>query len=165
MEKIIQRRLSSKIMGFGAEIVNHKDKSIGETLRNIQPEDLIKYGMIPEFLGRLPVIAPLDELSEQTLIRILKEPKNALIKQYMKLFEIEGVSLRFTDSALGAVAKGAVKRKSGARGLRAILENCMLNIMYNLPSIENVKECVISEDVIINNEEPILLYEQKKKQA
>lgn len=165
LEKIIQRRISAKVMGFGAEIVNNKNKSIGETLKHIQPEDLIKYGMIPEFLGRLPVIAPLDELSEQTLIRILKEPKNALIKQYMKLFEMEGVSLRFTDSALAAIAKGATKRKSGARGLRAILENCMLNIMYNLPSIENVKECVISEDVIINNEEPILLYEQKKKQA
>jgi ATP-dependent Clp protease ATP-binding subunit ClpX len=165
LEKIIQRRIGSKVMGFGAEIVKNNDKSIGETLQSIQPEDLIKYGMIPEFLGRLPVIATLDELSEKTLIRILKEPKNALIKQYIKLFEMEGVNLRFTDSALAAIAKESVKRKSGARGLRAILETSMLNIMYEIPSIENVKECVLSEDVILNKEDPILLYEQKKKQA
>jgi ATP-dependent Clp protease ATP-binding subunit ClpX len=165
LEKIIQRRMGSKVMGFGSEISKNYDKSIGETLQAIQPEDLIKYGMIPEFLGRLPVIATLDELSEKTLIRILREPKNALIKQYIKLFEMEGVNLRFTDSALSAIAKEAVKRKSGARGLRAILETSMLNIMYELPSIENVKECVLSEDVILNKEDPILLYEQKKKQA
>jgi ATP-dependent Clp protease ATP-binding subunit ClpX len=131
----------------------------------VQPEDLIKYGMIPEFLGRLPVIATLHELNEESLIRILKEPKNALIKQYQKLFEMEGVNLRFTDSALAAVAKEAVKRKSGARGLRAIMESCMLDIMYDLPSLENVKECVISEDVVFNKEDPILLFEQNKKQA
>jgi ATP-dependent Clp protease ATP-binding subunit ClpX len=165
LERIIQRRTGSKVMGFGAEIVKNNEKSIGETLQSIQPEDLIKYGMIPEFLGRLPVIATLDELSEKTLIRILKEPKNALIKQYIKLFEMEGVNLRLTDSALSAIAKEAVKRKSGARGLRAILEASMLNIMYEIPSIENVKECVLSEDVILNKEDPILLYEQKKKQA
>ncbi len=165
LERIIQRRTGSKVMGFGAEIVKNNEKSIGETLQSIQPEDLIKYGMIPEFLGRLPVIATLDELSEKTLIRILREPKNALIKQYIKLFEMEGVNLRLTDSALSAIAKEAVKRKSGARGLRAILEASMLNIMYEIPSIENVKECVLSEDVILNKEDPILLYEQKKKQA
>jgi len=165
LEEIIRRRTGSKVMGFGAEIVKHNDKNIGEILECIQPEDLIKYGLIPEFLGRLPVIATLDELSEQTLIRILTEPKNALIKQYAKLFEMEGVNLRFTDSALSAVGKEAVKRKSGARGLRAILESCMLNIMFDIPSIENVKECVLSEDVVMNKEDPILLYEQKKKQA
>ncbi len=165
LEEIIRRRTGSKVMGFGAEIVKHNDKNIGEILECIQPEDLIKYGLIPESLGRLPVIATLDELSEQTLIRILTEPKNALIKQYAKLFEMEGVNLRFTDSALSAVGKEAVKRKSGARGLRAILESCMLNIMFDIPSIENVKECVLSEDVVMNKEEPILLYEQKKKQA
>ena len=165
LEQIIRRRTGSKVMGFGSAITKETDKSVGEVLRMIQPEDLIKYGLIPEFLGRLPVIATLDELSEPTLIRILKEPKNALVKQYIKLFEMEDVNLRFTDSALSAIAQEAVKRKSGARGLRAILESSMLSIMYDIPSAENVKECVISEDVILNKEEPILLYEQKKKQA
>lgn len=165
LEQIIQRRLGSKVMGFGANIIKPEKKNIGEILRMLQPEDLIKFGLIPEFLGRLPVITTLDELNESTLIRILKEPKNALIKQYKKLFEIEGVNLRFTDSALSAIAKEAMKRKSGARGLRAIMENCLLDIMYKIPSIENVKECVIGEDVVLNKEEPILLYEQTKKQA
>jgi len=165
LEKIIQRRLGSKMMGFGAKIVKEKEKSIGEILRDVRPEDLIKFGLIPEFLGRLPVVATLDELAEETLIRILTEPNNALAKQFQKLFEMEGVNLRLTDSALSAIAKEAMKRKSGARGLRAIMESCMLEIMYELPSIENVKECVISEDVVLNKEDPILLYEQTKKQA
>ena len=121
--------------------------------------------MIPEFLGRLPIIASLGELSESSLIRILTEPKNALVKQYQKLFEIEGVNLRFTDTALAAIAKQATKRKSGARGLRSIMENCLLDIMYEIPSVENVKECVISEDVVLNREDPILLFEKTKKQA
>jgi len=165
LEPIIKRRLGAKAMGYGAKIVGEKERSVGEILKMVQPEDLIKFGLIPEFLGRLPVIATLDELNEATLIRILSEPKNALIKQFKKLFELEGVNLRFTDSALAAIARGALKRKSGARGLRAILESCMLDIMYDLPSIQNVKECVISEDVVMNKEEPILLYEQTKKQA
>jgi ATP-dependent Clp protease ATP-binding subunit ClpX len=165
LEKIIQRRLGSKMMGFGAKIVQEKERSIGEILNLVQPEDLIKFGLIPEFLGRLPVIATLDELAEDALIRILQEPKNALLKQFKKLFEMEGVNLRLTDSALSAIAKEATKRKSGARGLRAILEGCMLDIMYELPSTENVKECVIGEDVVLHKEEPILLYEQTKKQA
>ena len=165
LEQVIKRRLGSKVMGFGADIVKQEDKSTGELLKKILPEDLIKFGLIPEFVGRLPVIATLSELSEPTLIRILTEPKNALIKQFQKLFEIEGVNLRLTDSALSAVAKEAMKRKSGARGLRAILETCMIDIMYEIPSIEDVKECVISEDVVLNKEAPILLYEQKKKQA
>ena len=165
LEKIVQRRLGAKMMGYGAKIVAEKEQSIGDTLKLVRPEDLIKFGLIPEFLGRLPVVATLDELTEATLIRILSEPKNALIKQFKKLFELEDVNLRFTDSALLAVAREALKRKSGARGLRAILESCMLNIMYELPSIDDVKECVISEDVVMNKEEPILLYEQSKKQA
>jgi ATP-dependent Clp protease ATP-binding subunit ClpX len=152
-------------MGFGAKIIQEKERTVSETLKMVQPEDLIKYGMIPEFLGRLPVIATLHELNEDSLIRILKEPKNALIKQYQKLFEMEGVNLRFTDSALSAVSRESIKRKSGARGLRAIMESCMLDIMYELPSLENVKECVISEDVVLNKEDPILLFEQTKKQA
>jgi len=165
LDKVIQRRLSSKVMGFGADVQAKEKNTIGELLRKLEPEDLIKYGLIPEFLGRLPVMATLDELSEETLIRILQEPKNALVKQFQKLFEMEGVNLRFTDSALTAVAKKAVNRKSGARGLRAIIEKCMLEIMYELPSIDDVKECVISEEVVLNKEDPILLYEQKKKKA
>ena len=165
LDGIIQRRIGAKTMGFGANIARPEERNIGDTLKLIQPEDLIKYGLIPEFLGRLPVIATLDELNEATLIRILREPKNALIKQFQKLFEMEGVNLRLTDSALAAIAQEAIKRKSGARGLRSIMENCMINIMYDLPSIENVKECVIGEDVVLSHEEPILLYEQKKKQA
>ncbi len=165
LDQIIKRRLGSKAMGFGARIVKEKEASIGEILKEVQPEDLIKFGLIPEFLGRLPIIATLDELSVQTLIRILTEPRNALVKQYQKLFEMEGVNLRLTDSALNAIATEAVKRKSGARGLRAILESCMLDIMYEIPSIANVKECVIGEDVVLQKEDPILLYEQTKKQA
>ena len=165
LEQIINRRMGSKLMGFGAKVKKETERSLGETLRHVQPEDLIKFGLIPEFLGRLPVIATLDELSAETLVRILTEPKNALIKQYKKLFEIEGVNLRLTDSALTAIADEALKRKSGARGLRAILESCMLDIMYEIPSKEDVKECVIGEEVVRKNEEPILLYEPSKKQA
>ncbi|MFC1578524.1 ATP-dependent Clp protease ATP-binding subunit ClpX [Thermodesulfobacteriota bacterium] len=165
LENIIQRRLGSKMMGFGAKIVQEKERSIGDILKLVQPEDLIKFGLIPEFLGRLPVIATLGELNEDALVRILTEPKNALLRQFKKLFEMEGVNLRLTDSALSAIAKEAQKRKSGARGLRAILESCMLDIMYELPSSENVKECVIGEDVVLHKEDPILLYEQTKKQA
>jgi ATP-dependent Clp protease ATP-binding subunit ClpX len=163
--EIIQRRLGSKIMGFGAKIVKQEEKNIGETLKMVQPEDLIKYGLIPEFLGRLPVIATLGELNATALIRILKEPKNALIKQFKKLMEIEGVNLRLTDSALTAIAEEAMKRKSGARGLRAIMEKCMTDVMYEIPSMENVKECVIGEDTVINQEDPILLFEQPRKKA
>ena len=165
LDNIIQRRLGDKVMGFGAKVVKQGALSTGELLKKIRPEDLIKFGLIPEFLGRLPVVATLHELSEETLVRILTEPKNALVKQYQKLFEMESVNLRFTDSALTAIAQEAVKRKSGARGLRAIMESSMLSIMYEIPSIENVKECVISEDVVLTKEDPILLYEQTKKQA
>ena len=165
LDEIIQRRLGSKIMGFGAKIVKQEEKSIGEILKMVQPEDLIKYGLIPEFLGRIPVIATLGELNVPALIRILIEPKNALIKQYKKLMEMEGINLRLTDSALSAIAELAMKRKSGARGLRAIMEKCMLDVMYDIPSMENVKECVIGEDTVINHEDPILLFEQPRKKA
>jgi ATP-dependent Clp protease ATP-binding subunit ClpX len=165
LDQIIQRRLGSKVMGFGAKITKKEEKNIGETLKMVQPEDLIKYGLIPEFLGRLPVIATLGELNAEALIRILKEPKNALIKQFKKLMEIEGVNLRLTDSALTAIAEEAMKRKSGARGLRAIMEKCMIDVMYEIPSMENVKECVIGEDTVLNQEDPILLFEQPQKKA
>jgi len=165
LDKIIQRRVGAKSMGFGANIRKQEENSLGDILRMHQTEDLIRYGLIPEFLGRLPVIATLDELTEASLIEILTKPKNALLKQFQKLFEIEGVNLRFTDEALSAVAKEAMKRKSGARGLRSIMESTMLSIMYEIPSKENVKECVINEDVVLNKEEPLLLFEQTKKQA
>lgn len=165
LEGIIKRRLGSNVVGFGAKVKGQAERNIGDTLRLIQPEDLIKFGLIPEFLGRLPVIATLDDLTAPSLIRILREPRNALVKQFQRLFEMEGVNLRFTDSALTAIADEALKRKSGARGLRAIMEESMLDIMYEIPSVDNVRECVIGEDVILHKEDPILLYEQTKKQA
>ena len=164
LDKIVGRRLEAKTMGFRGKVTQQKTESIGEVLKRVQPEDLIKFGMIPEFLGRLPIIATLDELNEESLIRILQEPKNALVKQYQKLFEMEDVNLRFTDNALSAIAKEAMKRKTGARGLRSIMEDCLLDIMYEIPSIEHVKECVVGEDVVMNKAAPILLYEQNKKQ-
>ncbi|RTZ98961.1 MAG: ATP-dependent Clp protease ATP-binding subunit ClpX [Deltaproteobacteria bacterium] len=165
LERIIQSRQGSRMMGFGANITDQKKMNIGETLARVRPEDLIKFGLIPEFLGRLPVIATLNELGADALVRILTEPKNALVKQFQKLFEMEGVNLRFTDTALAAISKEALKRKSGARGLRSIMEKCLINIMYEIPSIENVRECVVNEEVVLKDEDPILLYEQNKKQA
>ncbi len=167
LEKIIEHRISAKSMGFGSKIISKEDKNknIGDTLKLIRTEDLVKFGLIPEFLGRLPIISTLRELKEDSLIKILSQPKNALVKQYKKLFEIEGVNLKFTDSSLLAIAKEAMKRKSGARGLRSIMENCLLDIMYEIPSMDNVKECLVSEEVVLNKEKPILLYEQSKKQA
>lgn len=166
LDKIIEKRLGSHMMGFGANIVSHRNRSQSELLKNVETEDLIKFGLIPEFVGRLPIVATLEDLDENALIKILTEPKNALIKQFKKLFELEGVNLRFTDSALAAIANESMKRNSGARGLRAIIESTMLDIMYRLPSIPGVKECVVGEEVVLNKEEPILLYEQQsKKQA
>jgi len=165
LEEIIQHRLGGKVMGFGADIQSQKERKIGEILQMVQPEDLIKFGLIPEFVGRLPVIGTLGELNEAALVRILTEPKNALVKQFQKLFEFENVALRFTDSALKAIAGKSVERKSGARGLRAIMEAAMLDIMYETPSMNAVKECVINEEVILSSEEPILLLEQSQEVA
>ncbi|MBW2369333.1 MAG: ATP-dependent Clp protease ATP-binding subunit ClpX [Deltaproteobacteria bacterium] len=165
LDQIIERRKGANTIGYGANIRKKSNRKPGEIIKDVQPEDLIKFGLIPEFLGRLPVVATLNELNEDSLVKILTEPKNSLIKQFKYLFQMEAVNLRFTDSALSAIAKQALKRKSGARGLRAILEMCMLEIMYEIPSIENVKECVVGEDVVLNKEAPILLYEQTKKQA
>jgi len=159
LDKIIKNRIGAKTMGFTADVKEQRDEEpLGEVLARCQPEDLIRFGLIPEFVGRLPVVAILDELSEDALIRILKEPKNALVKQYAKLFEFEGVELKFTDEALGAVAKLALGRKSGARGLRSILESSMLETMYDLPSLKDVQECVVGEEVITRGEQPLLLY-------
>ncbi len=165
LDQIIRRRIGSKLMGFGAKVISQTETSPSEILKQLETEDLIKFGLIPEFVGRLPVMATLQELDEDALIQILTRPKNAIIKQFQKLFEIENVNLRFTDSALAAIAAESLKRKAGARGLRAILESAMLDIMYELPSIGGVKECVIGEEVILKREEPILLYENSKKQA
>jgi ATP-dependent Clp protease ATP-binding subunit ClpX len=158
LEKIIEQRTAAKTIGFGADIKALHERDTGEVLKDVLPEDLLKFGLIPEFIGRLPVVATLEELSVEALIDILKKPKNALVKQYQKLFDFENVKLRFTEGAFMAIAKEAVKRKSGARGLRAILENIMLDVMYEIPSQPNVSECIISEEVVLRRESPILLY-------
>jgi ATP-dependent Clp protease ATP-binding subunit ClpX len=165
LENIISKRMGANTMGFGAKIKSKKEKRLGEVLSEVHSEDLLKFGLIPEFIGRLPVIATLDDLDESTLIRILMEPKDSIIKQYKKLFELENVNLKFTDGALRAVAKLSMERKSGARGLRSILENTMLEVMYEIPSQREIKECVINEDVVTNNEKPILIYETKSESA
>lgn len=165
LEKIVERRISTNTMGFGAKVTRKGQKKIGELLEQLKPEDLIKFGLIPEFLGRLPIVTSLGELNESSLIRILTEPKNALVKQYKRLFDFEGINLKFTDEALAVMAKEAVKRKSGARGLRAIMEETMLDIMYEVPSIKDISECVVGEEVVLKHEEPILLFKQTKKQA
>jgi len=165
LDRIVEQRIGSKSMGFGAEIKSRTERRVGELLAEVQSEDLLKFGFIPEFIGRMPVIASLDDLDEAALVAILKEPKNALIKQYQKLFEFEKVKLRFTEGALLAVAKEALKRKSGARGLRSILESIMLEIMYELPSQTNIQECIINEDTITHKEKPIVLYAKKAESA
>ncbi len=165
LDKIILSRIGSKTVGFEADIRGQSNLSLEEILSLVQPEDLLKFGLIPEFIGRLPVIASLGELSLEALVRILTEPKNALVKQYEKLFEMEGIKLGFTEDALKAVSKEALDRKSGARGLRAILEKVMLDIMYELPSRSAVTECVIGEEVILKDEPPLLLYENQIEYA
>ncbi|MDX2480537.1 MAG: ATP-dependent Clp protease ATP-binding subunit ClpX [Desulfuromusa sp.] len=159
LEKIITKRISAKTMGFGAEVRSIKEEDLGQLLGKVQPADLLKFGLIPEFVGRLPMIATLAELDEAALIQILHEPKNALVKQYQRLFEMENVHLRFTDGALVAIAKEALTRKTGARGLRSILENSMLDVMYDIPSQDRVKEVVLNEDVITKGTKPIILYD------
>ncbi len=166
LEKIIKNRIGAKMMGFTADVRERDEETpLGEILAQCQPEDQIRYGLIPEFVGRLPVVATLDELSEDALIRILREPKNALTKQYAKLFELEGVELKFTDEALQAVAHQALERKSGARGLRSILESSMLDIMYDLPSLKDVQEVLVGEEVITEGEQPLLLYSNQAEYA
>ena len=165
LDKIIEARVGRSGMGFGAEIKRREERRVGDLLTMIQPEDLLKYGLIPEFVGRLPVIATLHDLDEAALVRILREPKNAIIKQYQKYFDLEKVRLKFTDDAVAAIAKEALKRGTGARGLRAILEEVMLEIMYDLPSIEGLKECIITREVILNHERPLLVTEAQEQSA
>ncbi len=154
LEEMIEHRLNEKTLGFGAEIKNHKERRSSELLQHVTPEDLIKYGLIPEFVGRLPVIATLGDLDEHALVRILKEPKNSLVRQYQTMFELEDVGLEFTDGALRQVAAEAAKRNVGARGLRIILEELMLDLMYNIPSQRDVKDCVIDEETVLNRKQP-----------
>ena len=161
LEQIIERRTGEKTLGFGAEVPSKKERKLGLTLEQVQPEDLIKAGLIPEFIGRLPVVATLHELNEEALIDILTQPKNALVKQYQKLLDMDGVRMKFTRGALVAVAKEALKRHAGARGLRAILENAMLDIMYDIPSRPGVKEVHVNEDVILRGEKPLLVFEKE----
>lgn len=163
IEKIIQNRTGKKQLGFGAEIQTKREQKIGEILANILPEDLLKFGLIPEFVGRLPVIVTLDALNEEALIRILTEPKNALAKQYEKLFELDGVSLEIQPDALGEVAKEALKRNTGARGLRAIMEEAMLNIMYDIPSRKDISKVIITKEAILKKGEPLLITMENKK--
>ncbi len=165
LEQVIRRRAGVKALGFGAKIERKEEASLGELLARVEPSDLVKFGMIPEFVGRLPIIATLADLSEEDLVTILTQPKNALTKQYVKLFELEKVKLSFTKESLRATAREAMRRKSGARGLRAILEQAMLDIMYDVPYREGVKECKITDGVILNKEPPLLSFEKEKKLA
>jgi len=163
LENIIGDRIQKKAMGFGAEIKGKGGREIGELFAKVEGKDLIQHGLIPEFVGRMPIVATLNDLDEDALIRIMTEPKNALIKQYEKLFSLEKVKLKFTDSAVAAVAKKSFEQKTGARGLRSILEKIMLDLMYEVPSLPQVKECVITEEVIKGSGEPVLLYEREKE--
>ena len=162
MEKLIETRLGHSTIGYGGQVQRKKKREIGEILAQVEPEDLLKFGMIPEFVGRFAVVAALEGLDEAALLRILTEPKNSLVRQYQKLFEMEGVSLRLTPEALSAIVKQATRRKTGARGLRAVMESVMLDIMFELPSIEGVKDCLLTEEVINRSAEPILTFERKE---
>jgi len=162
IEKIIEARLGKKNMGFGAEIESKVERNIGETLRHILPEDLLKNGLIPEFIGRLPIVVTLEALGEDTLVRILTEPKNALVKQYQKLLEMDGVKLDFDEEALHLIAKEALKRKTGARGLRSIIESIMRNVMYEVPSVDGASHCRVTKEVISDKKDPVLTIDKAK---
>ncbi len=165
LDGIIEQRSGKKTVGFGTVIAAKLDRRLGDVISGAEPGDLIRYGLIPEFVGRLPVVAALAELDEPSLIKILTEPKNALTKQYQKLLSFDNVRLKFTDSALAAIARKAIQRKTGARGLRAILEEIMLDVMYEVPSQNGIRECMITEDTVTKNEKPILIYEKQAESA
>ena len=157
IEKIIEKRTHQSTMGFGAEVKSRQEKDIGQILKSILPEDLLKFGLIPEFVGRLPIVVTLGALDKEALVRILTEPKNALVKQYKRLFEMDGVELEFDKGSLEAIADEALKRKTGARGLRAIIEELMMGVMYDVPSNENAAKCIVNENTIINKEQPVII--------
>ena len=163
IEKIIESRLGEKQLGFGANVTSRKERNIGEVLRHVLPEDLLKSGLIPEFIGRLPVVVTLDALDEDALVNILTEPRNALVKQYQKLLEMDGVKLTFDEGALRLIAKEALKRKTGARGLRSIIEGIMRNVMYDVPSVEGVSACRVTKEVVEKKKDPVLTLDKKTK--
>jgi ATP-dependent Clp protease ATP-binding subunit ClpX len=166
LEKVIQNRTDKVGIGFGADVRSGKDREASnQLLRDVEPEDLIKYGLIPEFVGRLPVVATLEELDVKALVRILTEPKNALTKQYEKLFAMENVNLEFREAALGAIAKRALERKTGARGLRSIIEHALLDVMFELPSLSNIEKVVVDEGTIKGEQQPLLIYSDQPKVA
>ncbi len=165
LEKIIENRIGKKFMGFGAEVSSNKEIKVGKLFQELQPEDLLKFGLIPEFVGRLPVMVTLEELDEEALVRILSEPKNALLKQYKELFNMDGVTLEFEDEALQIIAKKAIERKTGARGLRGIIEETMLDIMYEIPSRDDVERCIITKEMVKNKVEPTLVISDKNKKS
>ena len=163
LDKVIAKRGSDTSIGFGAKVKHFQDQSMGELIKNLEPEDLIKYGLIPEFVGRMPILATLQELDEKSLVRILKEPKNSLIKQYKRLFEFENVKLIFKDDAILEIAKKAISKKTGARGLRSIIEAILLKTMFKLPTMSDVNEVIINTPVVKNNSEPIMTHNKNKK--
>lgn len=163
MDKVINRRLAKRTMGFGADIKKSEEKDMAEILKEVEPEDLLKFGLIPEFIGRLPVIVSLHPLKEDALVRILTEPKNALIRQYQKLLKMDQVELTFEDKAIRAIAKKAIERCTGARGLRAIIEKIMTKVMYEIPEMKDVKRCIVTEETVLEEKEPILIKENDEK--
>ena len=165
LDKIIAQRGKGSAMGFGADVRDPESKSVGEYFKDLEPEDLLKFGLIPEFVGRLPVLATLEDLDEAALVTILTEPKNALVKQYQRLFELEDVKLKFTDDALTAIAKRAIMRKTGARGLRSIMEDILLNTMFDLPSTEGVEEVVVNVEAVTSEAQPLLIYSEQRKKG
>jgi ATP-dependent Clp protease ATP-binding subunit ClpX len=167
LDKIVERRIGQKLMGFGADIKSREEKDVGELLAMVEPEDLLRFGLIPELVGRLPVVASLESLNEDALVDILTRPKNSIVRQYQRIFDMEGIKLEFTDDALRAAARLALDRNTGARGLRAVLETAMLDVMYELPSRLDVIGCTITEEVIADNAEPLLTFrgERRRKEA
>jgi ATP-dependent Clp protease ATP-binding subunit ClpX len=165
LEKIISARGRSASIGFSAKVIAPEDRKTGEIFRDVEPEDLLKYGLIPEFVGRLPVVATLEDLDDAALKKILTEPKNALVKQYQRLFEMESVDLTLADEALGAISRKAMERKAGARGLRSIMESILLDTMFDLPSLEGVEEVVISKQVVEGTARPLYIYADRAADA
>lgn len=164
IDKVIDRRLTKSVMGFGADIEKKDSKDMAELLQQVQPEDLLKFGLIPEFIGRLPVIVALHPLKEDALVRILTEPKNALVKQYQKLLAMDHVELEFDDGAIHAIARQAIERNTGARGLRAIIEKIMQHVMYEIPGMKDVRKCIVTEDVVLKYSDPVLIKEDGTKE-
>lgn len=163
IDKVISQRTAAKSIGFGANVTGGEDKKVGEALQELETEDLLKFGLIPEFVGRLPVVATLEDLDEEALVQILTEPRNALVKQYTRLFDLEDTKLTFTDDALTAIAKKAIERKTGARGLRSIIENLLLDTMYDLPDLDDVEEVIVNKETVEKNEKPVFVHSKEKK--